>query len=164
MYQIGDFAVYRLLTLCRVDGTETPSFESDPTKQYYKLCPVFDNKSSTVIFVPTESSDGLRPLFALEDVKNALKELSSVKPTVYPAKKPPQLSAYYQELLSSCDVRKYLYLLKEVAVKEKSSAKRLSEIDSKFRTKTERLLCEELALLFKETPEDAKTRIYNAMN
>lgn len=163
MYKIEDYVVYRQLNVCRVEGIETPSFETDRDKKYYKLYPVFENKSNTTIYVPVDSQDGLRPVSGREEVENALKALPALKPTLFTAKKPPQLTAYYQDLLASCDLNKYLYLLKEVALKEKTNAKKLSEIDTRFRNKTERLLCEEFAVVLKETPDDVKARIYKEM-
>ncbi len=159
MFKMGDFVVYRQLQVCKIDGIETPSFEGDKSKQYYKLFPAFLDKSDTVIYVPVASLDSLRPLFTSEEVESAFAAIDKIKPTVSIAKKPAQQAAYYQEILSSHSLLRYFSLLKEIALKEKSSTKKLSEIDNRFRTKTERLLCDELALVLNKTPEEIKEKL-----
>lgn len=159
MYKIGDHVVYRLLNVCKVEGIETPSFEKDGEKRYYKLCPAFENKSNTVIYVPVNEKDALRALSGKSEAEEALKGLSKEKPVVCLAKKPPQLTSYYQEILASCDLKKYLALIKEVILKEKENAKKLSEIDAKYRDKTLRLVCEEFAVALNESLETVKARI-----
>lgn len=163
MYKIGDYVIYRQLNVCKIEGIETPSFEADRNKKYYKLRPAFDNKNDTTIYVPVGSNDGLHPVSDEKDVRRALNELPKIKPSVYVAKKPAQLSAYYQELLSSHNLKNYLSLIKEVALKEKTSAKRLSEIDVRFRNRAERLICEEFAIVLDETPDAIKSKIYDTM-
>ncbi len=152
MYKINDYVVYRQLQVCKIESLETPSFEPNKEKLYYKLTPVFDNKSNTTIYVPIDSKDSLRPLTEKEHIDAALKEFPTVKPTVFTAKKPPQLTAHYQEILSSCDIKKYLSLVKEVTIKEKEM-KKLNEIDARYRAKTQKLLCEEFAVVLCQTPE-----------
>ncbi len=164
MYQVGDYVVYRILSVCKIQGMETPSFESDKEKKYYKLSPVFDNSCGTTIYVPLTACDSLRPLFKAEDITIALRELPALKATACTLKKPPQVIAYYQEILSSCDLKRYLSLLKEVRTKEKSSTKKLSEIDQRFYQKTERLLSEEFAVVFNEMPETMKTKIHQRLD
>ncbi len=159
MYAVNDYVVYRLFSVCRVQAIQTPDFESDKSKQYYRLSPVFNNGNETVVYVPVDSTDSLRPLFAKEEVNAALAALPQAKPTVCALKKPPQLTAYYQSILATCNLNKYLLLLKEVRVKEKANAKKLSEIDMRYRNKTEHLLSEELALILDGTPEQIKEKI-----
>ncbi len=159
MYNVNDYVIYRQLQACKIDGIETPSFESDKTKQYYKLVPAFEDKSSTTIYVPVDSKDSLRPLSSKAKIEEALAALPELTPTVFTAKKPPQLTAHYQEILLSTDILRYLLLVKEVSVKSKS-VKRLNEIDARYRAKTERLLCEEFALVLGISPEDAQEKIH----
>ncbi len=153
MYNINDYVIYSLLQVCRIENLETPSFESDSSKLYYKLVPAFDDKSNTTIYVPVHSVDRLRPLFPKEQVQTALHAYPTLSPTPFTAKKPPQLTAHYQELLLSQDVLQYLTLLKEVRLKEQNS-KKLNEIDVRYRAKTEKLLSEEFALVLGSTPEE----------
>ncbi len=163
MYKIGDHVVYGKLTVCKIEEIATPSFESNKEKKYYKLSPVFDNHSNTTIFVPCGAEENLRPVIDASTAQSALKELPKVKPTVFAAKKTQFIIAHYQELLDSNDVRKHLYLVKEIALKEKTQAKKLNESDGRFRAKTEKLLCEEFALALNETPESIKQKIYEAL-
>lgn len=144
-----------------IEAIETPSFERDKTKLYYRLRPVFDNVNDTVIYVPQQAQDGMRAVVGEKEIKAAMRALPTVKPVVFATKKPPQLTAHYQEILASADVLKYLSLLKEVALKEKSGAKKLSEIDIRFRNKTERLVCEEFAVALGQTPSEVKTAVYD---
>ncbi len=159
MYKIGDFAVYRLLNVCKIIGIETPDFEPNKEKRFYKLAPAVQDKSDTVIYVPVEGADNLRPLFTLSQIETAFKEIAKIKPTPPPSKKPAQQTAYYQDILATCNPTKYLALLKEIHVKEKSNTKRLSEIDNRFRTKTERLLCEEFSIVLQKTPEEIQQKL-----
>ncbi len=163
MYELNDYVVYRLLTVCKVDGIETPPFEHDPTKKYYKLSPIFDNKYCTTIYVPQETTEGLRPVLTKQEAEKLIRAIPQIKPTLCMVKKPPQVTAFYQEILSSCDLKQYIALVKEVAQKIKT-AKKISEIDMRFYGKTERLLCEELALSLSSTPEEVKILFQNALS
>ena len=163
MYKIGDYVVYRQLSVCMVESIGTPSFEKDKTKLYYRLRPVFDNVNDTVIYVPQQAQESMRAVVSADEIKAAMRALPALKTVVFATKKPPQLTAHYQELLASADVLKYLALLKEVALKEKSGAKKLSEIDIRFRNKTERLVCEEFAVVLGQTPNEVKAAIYKAI-
>ena len=155
MFQIGEKVVYRLLTVCIVEGVETPSFEVNKDRKFYKLSPVFDNKNATTVYVPTNSNEALRALWTEVEVSKALNEVAKLKPTVCTAKKIPQLTAHYQELLRSCEPINYLLVLKETSVKEKSM-KKLSEIDARFRAKTEKHVCEEFSLVLGKTFEEIR--------
>jgi RNA polymerase-interacting CarD/CdnL/TRCF family regulator len=90
----------------------------------------------------------------------ALHALPNAKVAVFATKKMPQLTAHYQDVLASCNILQYLTLLKEVALKEKIGAKKLSEIDIRFRNNTERLVCEELAVVLGKKPNEIKTIIH----
>lgn len=160
MYKIGDYVVYRQLSVCVVETVETPPFERDKTKLYYRLSPVFDNVNDTVIYVPQHSQECMRAVARADEMNAALRALPHIKVTVFAAKKTPQLTAHYQDVLASCDILQYLTLLKEVSLKEKTGAKKLSEIDIRFRNKTERLVCEEFAVVLGQTPNEIKTIIY----
>lgn len=156
MYEIGQFVVYRQVSVCKIEGVETPSFESDRTKTYYKLSPVFDNKNATTIYVPMQSLECLRPILSKEEGEALLREIPNVKPTACPYKKPPQVTAFYQDILASCDLKQYVALLKEVSGKSKAAGKKASEIDMRFRAKTERLLSEELATALQKPLDEIK--------
>ncbi len=158
MYKIGDFVVYRLLNVCKVQAIEAPSFEADKQKQYYKLSPAFENGADTTIYTPIDT-DGLRPVVSAKELKDALAELPKRHPTVCSLRKPPQLTAYYQEQLSHGDAMKNLLLLKEIAIKEKNGGKRLSEIDARFRRKTEKLLCDEFAIALQTKPAEIEKKL-----
>ncbi len=158
MYKSNDYVIYRQLQVCKIQSLETPSFESDPDRLYYKLCPAFENQSNTTIYVPVDGEDSLRPLSTAEKARAALQALPTLHPTVFTAKKPPQLTAYYQGILNTLDVIQYLSLIKEVSIKEKN-VKKLNEIDARYRAKTEKLLCEEFALVLGETPEKIQKQI-----
>ncbi len=155
MFKIGDFVVYRQLTVCKIEGIDTPSFENDKTKKYYILSSAHDSGNGTTVYIPVASEDVLRPIATKEEAQAELDKLPSLNPTVCTLKKPPQLTAYYQEILSSGELLRNLSLLKEITKKEKT-VKRLSEIDVRFRAKTEKLLCEELALSLSATPQAIK--------
>ncbi len=157
MYNVGDFVVYRQLTVCKIQAIQTPSFERDTKKQYYQLLSIFDS-SGTTVYVPIKAVDSLRPVLSAEEAEKALQTLPSLKPTICALKKPPQLTAYYQSILATCDINKYLCLIKEVALKSKDG-KKLSEIDMRYRNKVEQLLCEEFSISLQTTPEEIKKRI-----
>ena len=159
MYQIGEYVVYRQLYVCKIENVETPTFERNAKKLYYKISPVFDNKNNTTVYVPTDAAECLRKVASKEDVESALKTLPTLKVVVATFKKPQQLAAYYQEALLTGDIKRYLSIIKEIVLKERTNPKKLSEIDSRFKNRAERIIYEELAVVLRRTPETVKKDI-----
>ena len=163
MYIIGDYVVYRGQNVCKIEEICRPTFETDKTKEYYKLSPAFDNPNDTTIYVPVDTTDGLRHLIQREDAELALNESAGNKAAPFQAKKPQLLAMHYNELLAKGDPKSCLTLLKEISAKEKSTPKKVNEIDLRFKKKTEKLLTEEFSLVLNISLEKAKNKIIAAI-
>lgn len=69
------------------------------------------------------------------------------------------LTAYYQELIVTQDINGYLRLFKEVCQKEKlvkKSRKKLGQIDLRYYRLAERMLSDELSIVFQKTQDCSK--------
>lgn len=156
MYNIGEKVVYKQMCVCEIAGIETLAYGGDGDKKYYKVCPVFENSGDTVYHVPVDFKEGLRAVTSASDAQSIIEELSKIKVTVPSFKKPLQLNAHYQELYFGGGLKEILTMLKEIALKEATSKKKLSEIDMRYRAKAENLVSEEISVALSLTKEGAK--------
>lgn len=147
--------------MCRVEGIGTPHFQKDDGHTYYTLRSVFST-SGELIYVPVDTAASMRPLIGREEAADYLDLVSWLKPKSFDSRKPAELVAHYQEMLTSCQPRDCLLLIKEVYWKQKS-LKKLGQVDARYLKIAERLVCEELAAVLDTKPESIRKRLYSAI-
>ena len=153
--------------VCKVESIGAPPYQQrDDGRRYYKLRSVFSS-SGELIYIPVDAAGAIRPLINDGEASDYLKNLlPQLKPKAFYSKRPAELSAHYQEMLASCELKDCLLLLKEIHSKEKTLAahsKKLGQVDAKYLKVVERLVCEEFAAALNTTPDQMKGRLYEAM-
>lgn len=161
MYEIGTSILYGRTGVCRVEGIGVPPFQKDNGQTYYTLRCVFST-SGELIYIPVDTTTSMRPLIGRGEAADYLNLISKLKPQVFNAQKQADLIAHYQEMLTSCEPKNCLLLIKEVYQKQKST-KKLGQVDSRYLKTAERLVCEELAAVLGTKPESIRKRVYAAM-
>lgn len=157
--------MYRSAGVCRVEGMDAPRMAKTEKRQYYKLRPAFST-GLDYIYVPLDSPVPLRPIISSGEAARYLDSVACLKPKAAGMQKTADLTAHYQELLSTGDPENSLLVLKEIWEKEKglTGAKRkLNQADVKYRRLAEKLVCEEFAAALHTEPEAMKERLYRAM-
>ena len=165
MYAVGTSILYGRMGVCRVESIGAPPYQQDNGRRYYKLRSVFSS-SGELIYIPVDAAGAIRPLINGGEASDYLDLLPHLKPKAFYSKRPSDVSAHYQEMLSSCELKDCLLLLKEIHSKEKTLAarsKKLGQVDAKYLKVVERLVCEEFAAALDTTPDQMKGRLYEAM-
>lgn len=165
MYTVGTYLLYRSAGVCRVEGMDAPRMAKAEKRQYYKLRPAFST-GLDYIYVPLDSPVPLRPIISSGEAVRYLDSVACLKPKAAGMQKTADLTAHYQNLLSTGDPENSLLVIKEIWEKEKglTGAKRkLNQADVKYRRLAEKLVCEEFAAALHTEPEAMKERLYQAM-
>ena len=167
MYTVGTYLLYRSAGVCRVEGMDAPKLARDEKRQYYKLRPAFST-GLDYIYVPLDSPVPLRPIISSEKAVHYLDSVAFLKPKAAGMQKTAEISAHYQNLLSTGDPENSLLVIKEIWEKEKGltgtgGKRKLNQADVKYRRLAEKLVCEEFAAALHTDPEAMKERLYRAM-
>lgn len=164
MFCIGQYIMYSNSGICRVEAIGTPNFIENSHRQYYILRPSYTT-SDAKIYVPVDTRAFMRKVISREEALGYLEYLRQMEVKVYRSKKQNLLTAYYQGLIVTQDINGYLRLFKEVCQKEKlvkKSRKKLGQIDLRYYRLAERMLSDELSIVFQETQDCSKKRLYDA--
>ena len=167
MYTVGTYLLYRSAGVCRVEGMDAPKMAKAEKRQYYKLRPAFST-GLDYIYVPLDSPVPLRPIISSGEAARYLDSVSRLKPKAAAMQKTAELSAHYQDLLSTGDPESSLLVIKEIWEKEKGltgtgGKRKLNQADVKYRRLAEKLVCEEFAAALHTEPEAMKERLYQEM-
>ena len=158
MYKIGDYVIYNQLCVCEIKGEEVMLLEPFGKKNYYKLTPVFE-KQNTCYYVPADYVANLRPITSKEEAVLILKNFEKERVSVNNVKRSTLLTAYYKERFDNAGLKECLILLKEIHIKNQKINKKLNETDVKYYSRAERIVVEELSIIFNESVEVIKERI-----
>lgn len=160
MYQIGQYIMYRNIGICKVEAIGRLSFSANKEKDYYTLCPL--NANNSKVYVPVDRDLEMRKIMTKEEAGEYLEMLREMKTKPVSSSKPGALTAHYQEILAPHDMKAFLTLFKELRQKEKmvrENGKHLGQLDMNYKSEVERLLSDEFAYAFGETPKEAKERL-----
>ena len=165
MYAVGTSILYGRMGVCEVESIGAPPFQRDGGRSYYTLRARFSTSGERV-YVPVDAAASMRLLIDSGEAAGYLRQMSRLRPQAFPSSRPADLAGHYQQMLSSCQIRDSLLLIKEVYCKQKDLAgrsKKLGQVDARYLKIAERLVCEELAAALDGTPSQMKSRLYEAM-
>lgn len=164
MYAVGTYLLYGKLGVCQVEKIGAPPFQ-EGEEEYYTLRSVFST-SGGLIYIPVDAAVSVRLLVGGSEASDYLDQIPELKPEAFSSRKPAELAAHYQQVLSSCGPKNCLLLIKEIYLKEKELAahkKKLGQMDSRYLKIAERLVCEEFAVALNTKPESIKGQVYAAI-
>lgn len=165
MYKAGEYVIYRNIGICRVEAIGKLSFSDKNEKDYYTLRPLYTNTNSR-FYVPVGSNIFMRNAITKQKAYQYLAELESIQTRPFCAKKPAQLKAHYDELMTRHDLAGHLILFKELCQKEKmvrDNGKRFGQLEANYKKQIEKLLAGEFSFALDETQDESKDRLYKAL-
>jgi len=165
MYRIGTSILYGRMGVCEVESIGAPPFQKDDGRLYYKLRSRFSN-SGELVYVPVDASVSMRPLISGGEASDYLALLPRLEPRVFRSRNLADVTAHYQSMLATSDLKDCLLLIKEVYCKQKeleAHSKKLGQVDSRYLKVAERLVCEEFAAALQTTPDSMRERLYAVM-
>lgn len=148
MFSIGDYMVYGINGVCRVQDICASPFDKKDTRTFYLLKPLGASEGS-VIYTPTDNAQVLmRPLMTKEQAAELIERMPRLAPLEVPMEK--MRRDLYRQAMQSCDPEQYVRLIKTVYRRRMDMIqqhKRLSETDSDFERNAKLSLYHELSVV-----------------
>ncbi len=164
-YQAGMLVIYGNLSVHEIENVAPQSFCGEPAKEYYTLRPYFSD-SHDRSYIPAEKESVLRPVSSAEEVAACFERIKTEEPSAPASNNQTVLAEHYQAMLHTNDFYEYLKLFKELYQKQnsqRSRGRKTNTMDIHFYQMVERVLREELAVVFHESQEDAFKRLTAAV-
>lgn len=150
MYQVGDYLVYGLEGVCRVEEIGSPKISGIRRDMlYYTLAP---SSGGGVIYTPVDTGVHMRRPIDPEELNRLLSALPDMPSCGELPKEPRLIAASYQRILLSHDCGKALQLYKTLYSKQRiliGNRKTLNATDQRYLKQTEDLICSEIGFVLK---------------
>ena len=159
-FQAGALVVYGNLGVHEVENVGLRRFGDEPAREYYTLRPYFSD-SHDRSYNPTAKEGVLRPVISAQQAAADLEQIKTEQLPI-PTGVQTALAEHYQALLHTGDFYQYLTLFKELYQKQttqRSRGRKINAMDNYFYQTVERVLQEELAVAFRESPAEAGKRL-----
>lgn len=148
MYQVGDYLVYGLEGVCRVEDIGSPKLSGvSREKLYYTLAPC---SGGGVIYTPVDTGVHMREPIGCDELNRLLSKLPDMPLCEDIPKEPRLIAASYQQILLSHDCGRTLQLYKTLYSKQRilvGNRKSLNATDQRYLKQTEDLLCSEIGFV-----------------
>ena len=148
MYQVGDYLVYGMEGICRVENVGCPKFPGMPRDRiYYTLAPI---GKTDFIYIPADTQVYMRRPLSREAVIALLETVTDVPACTDLPVDARLLAPYYQDIIASHDCERLLQLYKTIWCKQQSlagSRRSLSVTDMRYWKQAENLLLGEIAFV-----------------
>lgn len=165
-FQAGTIVVYGNLGVHEVENVCKKSFAGEPAREYYTLRPYFTD-SNDRSYIPTDKENVIRSVISPKEAQSCLEKIRTEEISSAGFSNQTFLAAHYQELLHANNFYEDLKLFKELYRKQKiqrSKGRKTNAMDVHFYQLSERILKEELAIAFHETPEEAEKQLKEAVS
>ena len=146
MYQPGDMIIYGSTGVCHVKEITTPDFETDKSRQYYALEPVYQDG---VIYTPVDTKVFMRPVITREEANELIDQIPAMQTEAYHNSVLRELEEHYNTYLKSHDCGDLLELGRSIYIKKQemlSQHRKFGAVDERFMKRAEDLLYGELAV------------------
>lgn len=166
MFHCGNYVAYGSAGVCKIIAIGKIDFADNPKRVYYTLRPPYI-KSDTKMYVPVDACNSMRMAITEEEALSYLNKLLEIEVKDMRNVKTNLLEMHYHEMLATHELTEYLKLFKELYLKEKiceSTGKKQGQANSRYQDKVEKLLSEEFAIALHITPDEAKEKLYKAID
>ena len=162
MYHIGEKVVYVSEGACVIEAIEERDYGQE-CKEYYKLIPIYHQRSTIYVPVQNEQKGRVRKLMSKESLEKIIEQTLRTPSTWVDDNKRRQ--EYTLGILKSGDIEKNLNLIKNMLSHQQE--KMLNSRDKEMLQKAQRLVFSEMAAVFEqsydEIAEDVNSRLKAAI-
>ena len=148
MYQVGDYLVYGMEGVCRVEDVSSPKFPGMPRgRLYYTLAPI---GKTDFIYIPVDTQAYMRRPLTREAALALLETIPDLPACAGLPADARLLAPYYQEIIASHDCGRLLQMYKTIWQKQQAlagSRRSLSVTDMRYWKQAESLLLGEIAFV-----------------
>lgn len=146
MYKPGDRIIYGSTGVCCVEAITTPDFETDKSRQYYALAPVYQDG---IIYTPVDTKVFMRPVITKDEANALIDQIPTMQAEAYHSSVLRELEEHYNVYLKSHDCGDLLELGRSIYIKKQellSQHRKFGAVDERFMKRAEDLLYGELAV------------------
>lgn len=163
MFIVGDYVIYGIEGVCRVDSIGNPGISGlDETKTYYTLSPVY---RCGKIHTPVDTAISMRKVVTGEYAKELISKIGDIDCDLDVPKDQKLANIYYRDLVRTNECRSLISVIKYVFNKQRRFAeikRNLPAVDVKFSKMAEEMLCSEFAFAMGIEPKAVKSLLDNA--
>ena len=160
MFKIGEYVVYGMNGVCRVEEIGPMSLSGiDSNKVYYTLLPLYTKGSR--VFTPVDNQKVvMRPVISKQDACNLIDEMKNVEQIEVAEYKHRELA--YKEALKSCDCRELIRIINTVLKRKEerlAQGKKMSACDERYLKQAQDSLYGEFAISLKMEKDEVEDYI-----
>ena len=160
MFKIGEYVVYGMNGVCRVEEIGPMSLSGiDSNKVYYTLLPLYTKGSR--VFTPVDNQKVvMRPVISKQDACNLIDEMKNVEQIEVADDKHRELA--YKEALKSCDCRELIRIINTVLKRKEerlAQGKKMSACDERYLKQAQDSLYGECAISLKMEKDEVEDYI-----
>ncbi len=160
MFKIGEYVVYGMNGVCRVEEIGPMSLSGiDSNKVYYTLLPLYTKGSR--VFTPVDNQKVvMRPVISKQDACNLIDEMKKVEQIEVADDKHRELA--YKEALKSCDCRELIRIINTVVKRKEerlAQGKKMSACDERYLKQAQDSLYGEFAVSLKMEKDEVEDYI-----
>ena len=164
MYQVGQYIIYGVEGVCRVDAIGPVDIKgARQDVDYYTLTTVFQNGK---LYIPVDSGAYSRPIITREQADQLIADMPNIDAEVIEINNVRLLTERYQTFLKSNDCREWVKLIRSIhakGIKAAEKGRRLGQVDERCRKQAEEKLHAELAVALDIPVKDVREYIAKAL-
>lgn len=165
MFQIGEYIIYGMNGVCRVDEIGPMNMSGvDSNREYYTLLPLYTKGSR--VFTPVDNQKVvMRPVITEQEAYDLIDKMKNINLIEETDDKHRELA--YKESLKSCDCREMIRIINTVLKRKEErllQGKKMSACDEKYLKQAEDSLYGELAISLKIEKDKVAEFIGSRMN
>lgn len=152
MYQINDVVFYANYGVCLIFDISSISFPGHEPKKYYHMRPLYDSCTSTVIKIPVDTKNIIRPVMSESEAKSFILNLPKVE-TVW-SDNFKEREELFKKMIGSWKMEEWASVIKsiyvnKIALKQKNFTKPFPLTDQKYLEKAEQFFNQEISFALK---------------
>ncbi|MFT8352204.1 CarD family transcriptional regulator [Clostridium saccharoperbutylacetonicum] len=164
MFKIDEYIMCARNGVCRVMGIVIPDIRRDNnTSQYYKLQPIYDNKST--VYIPVNSDKIImRELISKENAKDLINNINLIEELSFADDKIREQR--YKEIIHTYKCKEIIKIVKTLYSRKKKNSvekSRNTTIDNKYLKVAEDYLLGELSISLNISREEVENYIVESM-
>ena len=133
MFDIGDLLFYGTNGVCRVSEICASPFDTNDTRQFYKLTPIAEN-TSLVIYTPMDNTQVImRPLISKDEAEALVARIPEIEKVAVAVEK--HRKEAYRETIREGNPEGYVKIIKTVRARReyfKRTRRRVPDLDNDF--------------------------------
>ena len=148
MYQVNDVVCYQNYGLCRIKEIKKISVMNQKPRPYYLMEKVYDQCDSTLIKIPVDTANFMRPVLTHDEAIALIKRLPDVEVELY--KDVRDREQYYNQQIATWDIDEWAKVIKSIfefkrLKSEQDKTRPINQLEIKYFEKAENLFNQELA-------------------